>query len=61
MRWMALNTIGCLLWVAGLVYAKGVSSIAGSWPADGNQLPIGLAFGLTGLVLLMWVNLLDAS
>lgn len=62
MRWMALNMVGCILWLAGLAYAKGVSVAGFVGPAvDGRQAAMGLAVGVVGLFLLMWVNLLDAS
>ncbi|WP_158809978.1 hypothetical protein [Beijerinckia sp. L45] len=62
MRWMAWNTVGCFLWLAGLAYAKGMSlagDLAGA--TDGHQLGMGLAFGVVGLGLLMWVNLVDTA
>ncbi len=61
MRWMVWNTLGCVMWLAGLAYAKGMSLVEGASATDGHQLFAGLGFGLVGLVLLMWVNLIDAS
>ncbi len=59
MRWMAWNIFGGLLWLSGLAYAKGLG-FAGA-AVDGRQAAAGLGVGVVGLLLLMWVNLLDAS
>jgi hypothetical protein len=62
MRWMAWNIVGCLFWLAGLAYAKGMSLVADRAVAlDGHQIIMGLAFGIVGLCLLMWVNLVDTA
>ena len=59
MRWMAWNFAGCALWLAGLAHAKGLSLVGSV--ADGPHAATGLGVGCLGLLLLMWVNLLDAS
>lgn len=61
MRWTALNGAGALFWVAGLYLILGVAH-AGVWAAwmPSNPLPLGSAFGLLGLLLLLWANLRDA-
>ena len=61
MRWMAWNTLGCALWLAGLAYVKGMDLIGPGVVVDGHQIVVGLACGLVGLALLMWVNLIDVS
>ncbi len=59
---MAWNMVGCLLWLAGLAYAKGMSVVGDLAAAtDGRQMTMGLAFGIVGLGLLMWVNLVDTA
>lgn len=61
MKWTALNGVGALFWIVGLYLALGVSHTGGwgSWlPA--NSLPIGGAFGLIGLAMLLWANLSGA-
>ncbi len=60
MRWMAWNVAGCALWLAGLAHAKGLD-LVGAAAADGPHAMTGLGIGSVGLMLLMWVNLLDAS
>ena len=62
MRWMAWNIVGCFLWLAGLAYAKGMSLVGDLAAAsDGHQMMMGLSFGIVGLGLLMWVNLVDTA
>ena len=61
MRWMAWNALGCALWLAGLAYAKGVGLLGSFGAIDAHQIARGLSVGLIGLILLMWVNLIDAS
>ena len=61
MRWVVWNLVGCVLWLAGLAYAQGMSLVgAMGSAADGHQAATGFGFGIVGLLLLMWVNLLDA-
>lgn len=61
MRWMAWNVLGCVLWLAGLAYAKGISLVGDLAVSDGHQVLAGLGLGFVGLALLMWINLADAS
>ena len=61
MRWMALNVVGCVLWLSGLAYARGIGLIGlAAYAGDGRQAAAGLGVGAVGLFLLMWVNVLDA-
>jgi hypothetical protein len=53
--------VGCLVWLAGLAYAKGLGVLASFANADGNHILMGLSFGMIGLALLMWVNLMDTA
>ncbi len=59
MRWIAWNLVGGILWLTGLACAKGMGVIGAVF--DGHRAAMGFGLGLAGLLLLMWVNLLDAS
>ena len=55
MKWAAINTLGALVWLLGVFYARGPQ--AGIFAGGEHQLAIGLAFGFVGLAILLWTNL----
>ena len=62
MKWMVLNALGGLFWVAGLCYAKGqTSSLAALLPDTDHHLLIGALAGAAGLSVLLWSNLRGAA
>ena len=62
MRWTALNALGGLAWLAGIVYAKGSEGPAASYLSpDGHNLAIGALMGAAGLGLLLWANFRTAA
>ncbi len=55
MKWVAINTLGAMVWLLGVFYARGPQS--GIFAGGGHQFSIGLAFGVIGLAILLWTNL----
>ena len=62
MKWTVFNLFGGLFWIAGLCYAAGsTSALASLLPESNHRLLVGLAFGLTGLLVMLWSNLRDPA
>ena len=61
MKWSVLNGLGAAVWLAGLMYAKGIGGTADLSAANDHHLLVGACIGAMGLVVLLWTNLLGAN
>ena len=58
MKWTVINVLGASAWLLGLLFTRG--NAFPQWDviaAGDHRFTLGIAFGLVGLVTLLWFNL----